>query len=79
MRAPEGGVLPGSPGALCAAADFPDPPRHPKNTYKGRDSLCCYGNTFKVFARAMFELWSFLAIAVLLIVLAAIVLWEAFR
>jgi len=27
----------------------------------------------------MFELWSFLAIAVLLIVLAAIVLWEAFR
>jgi hypothetical protein len=72
--------LAGSPEALCAAADFPDPPRLSKNSCKGVDSLCCYGNTFKVFAGVMVELWIFvLAIAVLLVGLAAIVLWGAFR
>jgi len=82
VRAPEGGVpVWVSRGSLRRAADFSRSPHgHPKNTYKGRDSLCRYGNRFKLFAGANAELWMFvLAIAVLLVVLAAIVLRKAFR
>jgi len=70
-----------TPGALCCrSGTSPDPHGCPKNTLSVRDSLCCYGNRFKVFAGLMLELWMFVfGIAVLLVGLAAIVLWGAFR
>jgi hypothetical protein len=53
VRAPEGGVpVWVSRGSLRRAADFPDlPTAIQKILYRGRDSLCRYGNRFKLFAQ----------------------------